>query len=220
MSEFDKFSESYDKLLKRNVGIFAQDTNYFSKYKAKLIKTKIKFNPKKILEYGCGIGNNLYYLGQEFPKSTLFGYDPSSKSIKIAEKKNKSTKFYSSKEEIENEFDLILIICVLHHIKPKEWNRNISFIKEKLSSNGTLIVIEHNPLNPITRRLVATCPFDKDAVLIRKSKLKNILKRSNFKFIESEYCLFFPQKFSFLNVIERYLKNIPIGGQYLVMGRK
>ena len=99
MSEFDKFSESYNKLLKRNVGIFAQDINYFSKYKAKLIKTKIKFNPKKILEYGCGIGNNLYYLEQEFPKSNLFGYDPSSKSIKIAGQKNKSTKFYCSKRK-------------------------------------------------------------------------------------------------------------------------
>ena len=32
---------------------------------------------------------------------------------------------------------------------------------------GMVAIIEHNPLNPVTRHIVSRCPFDRDAVLLR-----------------------------------------------------
>ena len=36
---------------------------------------------------------------------------------------------------------------------------------------GLVCVIEHNPLNPLTRLAVNRCPFDADAVLLRSGQL-------------------------------------------------
>ena len=220
MSEFDQYSNNYDTLFKENIRSLANDVNYFAKYKIKILKNRLRSYPKKILEYGCGTGKNLKFLKKEFNESELYGYDPSIESIKIAKKINLDTKFFDSRKEIDGEFDIILIACVLHHINPHELESNLKFIKDKLSNNGVVFIFEHNPFNPLTRYLVSTCPFDKNAVLLRRSKLIKILQRLEYKNINSEYCMFFPERLSFLNSIEIFLTKIPIGGQYLVFANK
>jgi len=220
MTEFDQYSNNYDFIFKRNIGYFAKDIDYFAKYKIRLLESKISFKPIRILEYGCGTGKNLKFLRLKFNKSKLYGYDPSKESLKIAEKNNLETCFFGSKEKIDGKFDIILVACVLHHINPNDLENNLRFIKEKLSKNGLVFVFEHNPLNPLTRYLVSTCPFDKNAVLIRRSKLIEIMQRLEYKNINSEYCMFFPEKLSFLNSIEMFLTKIPLGGQYLVFANK
>ncbi len=37
-----------------------------------------------------------------------------------------------------------------------------------LKKKGRVYIFEHNPYNPVTRYLVATCEFDRDAVLFKK----------------------------------------------------
>ena len=46
------------------------------------------------------------------------------------------------------------------------------------------------------------------------------MRKLGYKNIESEYCMFFPEKLSFLNSIEKFLTKIPLGGQYLVFAKK
>ena len=220
MSEFDQYSNNYDNLFKKNIGSFANDLNYFAKYKIKKLKKKLKNYPNKILEYGCGTGKNLLMLEEEFKDSKIYGYDPSIESLKIAKKNNLKTEFFDSQKKIEGDFDIILVACVLHHINPNELENNLLFIKEKLSKNGLIFIFEHNPINPITKHLVSTCPFDKNAVLIRRSRLVKKLKKLMYKKINSEYCMFFPERLSFLNKFESILNWIPLGGQYLVFAKK
>lgn len=53
---FDSFAEEYD-YLNDNIGkLFAPHNKYFSQYKIELMKENISFIPKKILEFGCGVG--------------------------------------------------------------------------------------------------------------------------------------------------------------------
>ena len=63
-------------------------------------------------------------------------------------------------------FDVVFAMCVWHHIPPNQWTNFISELSRVLSQEGLLLVYEHNPLNPLTRRVVSRCAFDKDAVLL------------------------------------------------------
>ena len=61
-----------------------------------------------------------------------------------------------------------------------------------LKPGGVIIIFEHNPLNPLTRYAVNTCPFDENAKLISANKMKEKLITSGFKNIEINYRIFFP----------------------------
>ncbi len=62
-------------------------------------------------------------------------------------------------------------------------------------------IFEHNPISPVTRHIVATCPFDENAVLIpwassRPSKLAGIGK------VGIAYTGFFPGALQALRPLE------------------
>jgi len=109
------------------------------------------------------------------------------------------------------QFDLIFIAGVFHHIYPAKRLINIEKIKNLLSNNGCLFIFKHNPYNPITRKLVKECPFDKDVVLLTKSEMIKLLEKSNFKVDTAGYCLFVPPKFSYLFKLEKILIGLPLG---------
>ena len=63
-----------------------------------------------------------------------------------------------------------------------------------LKPGGRLYLFEHNPLNPVTKYLVKTCVFDKEARLLSFSNTKRLLKMVNFAVIAQKTILFFPRK--------------------------
>jgi hypothetical protein len=77
-------------------------------------------------------------------------------------------------------------------------------------------VFEHNPYNPITRRIVSTCPYDDAAVLLTPEELRRHLEAEGFKQPHTKYCLFIPPSLSWLTWMERGLGWLPLGGQYFV----
>ena len=117
---------------------------------------------------------------------------------------------------VSEKFDLVFIANVLHHINPNQRHDTLSFIKSLTVNNGELFIFEHNPYNPVTRHIVRTCPFDADAELIKPRHLIALLKKAGFSIIERQYILFFPSFLSGLRPMERYLKSLPLGGQYVV----
>ena len=36
-----------------------------------------------------------------------------------------------------------------------------------LSEKGNIFITEHNPYNPVTRKIVSECAYDKDAILLK-----------------------------------------------------
>jgi len=85
-----------------------------------------------------------------------------------------------------------------------------------LKRGGQFIIFEHNPINPVTRHLVKNCPFDADAVLLSMRETIELNRNANLNVDESSYCLFFPQQLAVLRPFEKYLRWLPIGGQYFV----
>ena len=85
--------------------------------------------------------------------------------------------------------------------------------------DGALIIFEHNPINPVTRYIVATCPFDENAVLIRSGAFARAQKRAGFRRVDVNYVGFFPGSLRKLRPLEPLLRSVPLGAQYYTFAR-
>ena len=218
---FDEFAENYQRILQEKLSFFDRDEGYFAEYKIKIMKKHFKSDPKKILEYGCGIGRNLKYLKQHFQQSEIYAGDISRKSLEIAKVNNPSVKFLLLGEDIiVDKFDLIFVALVLHHIEPNFRPTIIKDISNLLNKDGKLIIFEHNPHNPVTRYLVNTCIFDNDAILLKKTELTRLLIEGNLSIDRYKYTLFFPSFLKRLRFLEPMLGYLPLGGQYFIIASK
>jgi hypothetical protein len=82
------------------------------------------------------------------------------------------------------------------------------------------MVFEHNPWNPLTRLAVARCPFDFDAVLIDPVRMTAILREAGFVDVAREFLFFTPFANAFAERLERMLRPLPAGAQYVAIGRR
>jgi len=118
-------------------------------------------------------------------------------------------------------FDLVFAVCVLHHVPPGARRDALVGEMARLARPGGLVAIwEHNPWNPLTRRVVARCPFDRDAVLLSLSETRRLLRRAGLSRIESRYGLFFPWRGRGWRRAERLLAQVPLGAQFVALGMK
>ena len=218
---FDEFTDDYNEISFKSTNFFSKDADYFAKYKIEIVREISLAEPSSILEYGCGIGRNIEYIKHYFPNAEIVATDISSGSIEEAKKDNENIQFYVEDPTLdklfEAKFDLIILAGVVHHIPPVFHHEIFSKLLKRLKINGQIIIFEHNPFNPITRKLVNNCAYDEGAVLISCYKLKKILKHNGFSIKKSGYCLFIPPNLiSHSRSIERYLRHLPLGGQYWI----
>lgn len=216
--DFDEYVDQYEELLKSQLSFFNSSRDYFSAYKIHLLKQNLETTPQRILDFGCGIGLNLPHLIQAFPQAEIYATDISHKSLAYVSAHYPTVKILKNPQE-STDFDLIFLAGVMHHIPPRQRLQTMKEIKSLLSSSGTVCIFEHNPFNPITRKIVNECPFDKGVVLLSQNNLKSLMKESNIKPYKAHYCLFFPDTLRFLRPAERLLRWLPLGGQHFVMGR-
>jgi hypothetical protein len=87
-----------------------------------------------------------------------------------------------------------------------------------LRPGGHVVVFEHNPLNPVTRRAVAACPFDDDAILLWPWQARSLLRRSGFDAVTLDYIVFFPKPLAFLRRLEPRLRGVALGAQQMLVG--
>jgi hypothetical protein len=65
-----------------------------------------------------------------------------------------------------------LSFCVLHHVPPTQWVGFLCEMRRVVRPDGLVCLIEHDPLNPLTKLVVARCEFDRDAVLLRAGRAR------------------------------------------------
>ena len=218
--DFDNYAEQYEKQLAEGLKFFGEDNSYFADYKINIIKNTIDVAPERILEYGCGIGRNIEFFSKYFPGAKVYGCDISQKSLEIAGRTNPKAGFFKITDEEINghsdSFDLIFISCVFHHIEPALRTVSMNNVYKLLKEGGNFFFFEHNPYNPVTQRIVNTCPWDTDAILLKPKESFDLISKSGFNIKKKKYTLFFPSFLKFLRPLENVMWFLPLGGQYYI----
>jgi ubiquinone/menaquinone biosynthesis C-methylase UbiE len=222
-AEFDKFAEEYLALHEKNIAVSGEHPDYFARYKIDTVARRWaaegRGSPAAVLDFGTGIGASIPWLANSFPNARRVGLDVSEKSLAIAERRfpgqSELVRYEGTNVPFEpGSFDLVFSACVFHHIEHGEHGRLMADLKRLLKPGGVLAIFEHNPLNPLTRHIVATCPFDENAVLVGAGQLKKSQKAAGFRKVDAQYTAFFPAALKALRPLEPALGWVPVGGQY------
>ena len=216
MAEFDQYAANYKLALDRSLALAGESSDYFTDYKAAYIERLLAgHGPAKILDFGCGVGALSSALVRRRSDDRIDGYDVSSASLEQVDPALRARGLFTDKlENLRRDYDLIVLSNVMHHIPVAVRQATIDDLVARLAPGGTLLVIEHNPLNPLTRWVVAHCEFDGDAVLLWPREVRAYFAQATLGAPRRDYLLFFPKIFSGLRGLEKSLAWCPAGAQY------
>lgn len=217
--KFDSYAKDYLDLHQKSITITGECPQYFAAYKLACIERLIGEAPGlPVLDYGCGIGMVTAELTKSFEE--VVGFDPSEASLQLAKGRVPKARFIKDPAEAKDaHFGLVVMSGVLHHVPPQERDDLLRTAHAKLRPQGQLVVFEHNPFNPLTRRAVAMCEFDDDAILLKPKELLRRMVGAGFADVRREFIVFFPRALSFLRKMEPALGWLPLGGQFMAVGR-
>ncbi|MFN2490969.1 MAG: class I SAM-dependent methyltransferase [Actinomycetota bacterium] len=226
-TDFDRYSDSYRDAVQRSIGFIGQGLDYFTEVKVRhlveLARRRLG-DPGAVtaLDVGCGVGITDGLLAEHFHE--LHAVDVSPAVIEVAREANPSVQYRlydgTTLPYEEDSFELVFAICVLHHVPPPSWFHFGEELARVVKSGGLVSIVEHNPINPLTRVVVARCEFDEDAVLLSRRRTKDLLKGSGLTPVDESFILFSPWRLPFASWLEKNLHAVPLGAQYLVAARK
>ena len=216
IGNFDEYINSYSADLQKALGGLGGESAYFARRKVQvLVKSLRGKTPSVILDYGSGMGALIPHLREFFPDTQIWATDVSSLSLKHLQKSYPYVHIFSPEELQPNSCDVVVLSCVMHHIPTQSRKAVVGSIQQALKSGGSLCVFEHNPINPITRRIVSSCVFDEGVELIQKRSLRTLIKGvGGFAPQRAGYFLFFPPALKAFARLESALSWLPLGGQH------
>jgi 2-polyprenyl-3-methyl-5-hydroxy-6-metoxy-1,4-benzoquinol methylase len=216
-ASFDQHAETYDDLHAASIKASGESTTYFAEYKLRCLERLGAKAP--VLDFGCGIGNLTEQLVKTFRE--VHGYDPSSESLRVARPRALAATFHDELHNVpDGSFETAVLAGVLHHIAPSERTTVLGNVKNKLRPGGKVVLFEHNPWNPLTRRAVATCAFDDDAILLWPWQQRRVLVDAGFAGVDLRYIVFFPKFLAALRPLEPKLSRLFMGAQTMCTATK
>jgi SAM-dependent methyltransferase len=227
-AEFDRYSNSYREAVEDSIGFTSAGLDFFTAAKADVLLelAEGRVGPPgqlAFLDLGCGPGETDRLL--EGRVGRLAGVDIAPKMLESARRRNPWVDYrgFAPGKEIPFEpesFDVCFAVCVLHHVPPAERVPLVSEVKRVCKRGGLIVLFEHNPLNPLTRRAVHGCEFDRDAELFTRRSASRILRDAGLSDRDGRYILFFTRESGLLRGIERRLGWLPLGAQYAVFAKR
>jgi SAM-dependent methyltransferase len=221
---FDNHASAYRQTVDTAVRYSGKDLAFFTASKAYHLleiagRLGTPIEQAALLDVGCGIGGLHQLLAPRAGR--LVGVDVSEGMLGSARHANPGVDYlhYSGRQLPfgDETFDLVFAVCVIHHVHPREWSPFVSEMWRVTRPGGATVIIEHNPLNPLTRRSVSACAFDDDAVLTGPRPLVHKLRSLGARRVRSRYFLFTPFGAHVVQAVERrLLARLPLGAQYLV----
>jgi 2-polyprenyl-3-methyl-5-hydroxy-6-metoxy-1,4-benzoquinol methylase len=220
-TKFDAYADDYVAVHQQSIAITGEQPEYFAAYKLACLERLVGQSfDQPVLDYGCGVGMVTEQLGKRF--SQVEGYDPSEQSVTSARKRAPQARFHTAVSEVpDGKFGLLVMSGVLHHVNPQERAAVLQQAIAKLRpGDGRLVVFEHNPLNPLTRRAVAQCAFDDDAILLWPWEARRLLREAKLLAVKLRFIVFLPRLLARLRFIEPHLGAVPLGAQVMLVGTR
>jgi ubiquinone/menaquinone biosynthesis C-methylase UbiE len=228
-TEFDKFATEYESLMRSTMRVSGEGVDFFARYKvldaAQVLATDTRIESRiRVLDFGAGVGASTPHFQQAFPDATVVCADVSMRSLKVGHARFANASQFvcfdgTTLPFVDNSFDLVFAACVFHHIPGAQHVALMREFARIVAPQGRVMIFEHNPLNPITRRIVADCPFDENAVLIAARELRERMHMAGYQ-CDVAFRLFFPNFLRRLRFLERWLRWLPLGAQYYVSACK
>ena len=138
-----------------NAWIMPWGQEYFT-YVKKVFDLSKKYNPKSIIDIGCGDGKVGFELEKIFGnKVKNVGVDLSERAILLAKALNWGNRvefFNYSISEISGQFDMALLIEVLEHISDHDLELFVNEVRNKIVQGGILIVTVPSDCIPVTEK--------------------------------------------------------------------
>jgi len=221
-AHFDQFAGEYGNLLDQSISFSGEDSEYFFQYKAKyLARTLSPDFCGRVLDYGCGVGTLSGFIKAQMPRAEINGYDVSSEAIgRVDPALLRQGSFTSDPSQLAYNYDLIVVTNVMHHVVPGERQAMVSDLAGRLAAGGKLVILEHNPINPGTRLVVARCAFDEGVILLTPKEVSRYLAAAKLRQVRRDYIVFMPRFLSWLRPLEHWLAWLPLGAQFTVIGEK
>ena len=226
--EFDRFSDSYVEAMESAVGFAGASPDLYTRIKADalvdLAERRIGEPGRlEVLDVGSGPGGTDRLLEGRF--GGLVGVDVSEGMVEAASRSNPWAEYRSYSEGgplplDSDRFDLSFAICVLHHVPPSDWDRFVAEMARVTRPGGIVAIFEHNPWNPLTRKVVRDCAFDVDVDLLSRRRTLELLTSNGLEVTDSPYIVFIPREGRRLRRIERSVAKLPLGAQYYVAARR
>lgn len=227
--QFDAHADSYQQTLDDALALGGGDSLYYAERKFAALRDFMAKGacamPTEILDFGCGTGTNLPFLRELFPGIPLHGVDVSNRSLEVAQERQipgcHLTSYDGALLPFDNAtFDLVVVSNVLHHIEPAYRAATLEEICRCIKPGGLLVVFEHNPANPVTRKVVRDCPFDVGVTLVTQREIRTMLHHSGYSNARFWNIIFFPAALKKIKAFERLLRWLPLGAQYALFAER
>ncbi len=226
-SDLEGYEDTYREAVEQSIAFSGADLDLFTRIKADALVelTSERVGPAEklaFLDIGCGPGETDRFLNGRVGR--LAGVDVVPGMVERAQERNPWAEYrgYHAGQPIPYEdgsFDVCFAICVLHHVPQEQRPSLVREMTRLCRAGGLVLLFEHNPLNPLTRRAVRGCEFDRDAQLLRQREAAGLLNDAGLD-AHRRYIEFFPRESALLRRIEAGLGWLPLGAQYVVFAHR
>jgi len=234
--EFDAFAAGYgsgmENPLKRLAG---QDADVFIDLKAWHMLGDLARRPlpavgplPRLLDFGCGAGAFMRALVCRGFSGEMVGSDVSVGMLDEGRKTWPSgtpPPAWTVSEPgrlpfADGTFDIVAALGVMHHVAPADRAAEWQEIARVLRPGGRCYVYEHNPFNPLTQWVVRHTAIDANAVLLPPTEVVAGLSAVGLRVTLRHGLMYGPPKWRWAWQLERIIRWIPLGGQYVVAADK
>jgi len=223
---FDQYADDYDSALARGISVSGEDKMYFARGRVdwtKKVLEKLGEKPATIMDFGCGTGTSIPLFLKWPTVAQVIGTDVSAKSLDVAIATHASARaqFHLMKNyQPQANADLVFCNGVFHHIPLNERRDAMHYIHSCLKPGGLFALWENNPWNPGTRWVMSRIPFDRDAITLSPLEARRRVREAGFNLLRTDFRFYFPRMLKWFRPLEILGVKVPLGSQYLVLGRK
>jgi SAM-dependent methyltransferase len=225
-TDFDRWRGSYAETIEKTVPFLPEGHGFYVRTKAEEVLEMVEARlgpPERVraLDVGCGLGLLHPHLLDQL--GTLEGADVAEGTLQEARRANPGVRYRLYEGTTlpwdDASADVAFAMGVVHHVDPAGWPGFLAELVRVTRPGGLVAFVEPNLMNPVCRLGASRCEFDRDANFLSPRRLRRLAEAAGLRDVEVRYILFVPFRAPGRRALERRLRWLPLGAQYILSGR-